>query len=141
MFYPAKKKDVGKRDAGGGESDEWMRTDGHAAGDDVRGMYLGRGRGKPRNARGRGWVGALPDRRMGQIVVGPQQMQNVTATGRKDGGAAMGKSGDDGDSAIVSDGERERPPHPPIRQRLLASTATTSYPPRDIYLPLYENKL
>ena len=37
--------------------------------------------------------------------------------------------------------EREKPPHPPIRQRLLASTATTSYPPRDIYLPLYENKL
>ena len=112
MFYPTKKKDVGKRDAGGGESDEWMRTDGHAAGDDVRGMYLGRGRGKPRNARGRGWVGALPDRRMGQIVVGPQQMQNVTATGRKDGGAAMGKSGDDGDSAIVSDGERGHRTHP-----------------------------
>ena len=71
------------------------------------------GRGKPRNARGRGWVGALPDRRrMGQIVVGPQQMQNVTATGRKDGGAAMGKSGDDGDSAIVSDGERGHRTHP-----------------------------
>ena len=44
LFYPAKKKDDGKRDAGGGESDEWMRTEGHAAGDDVRGMYLGRGR-------------------------------------------------------------------------------------------------
>ena len=117
----SKKRDVGKRDAGGGESDEWMRTDGHAAGDDVRGMYLGRGRGKPRNARGRGWVGALPDRRrMGQIVVGPQQMQNVTATGRKDGGAAMGKSGDDGDSAIVSDGEREAtaPTHPPALARV-----------------------
>ena len=71
------------------------------------------GRGKPRNARGRGWVGALP-------VVGPQQMQNVTATGRKDGGAAMGKSGDDGDSAIVSDGEREAtaPTHPPALARV-----------------------
>ena len=95
------------------------------------------GRGKPRNARGRGWVGALPDRRMGQIVVGPQQMQNVTAAGRKEGGAAMGKSGDDGDSAIVSDGDREA--NPPTR--LLASMATTRYTPRDIYHPLYENKI
>ena len=60
---------------------------------------------------------------MGQIVVvGPQQMQNVTATGRKDGGAATGKSGDDGDSAIVSDGERERDRE---REREREATAPT----------------
>ena len=101
------------------------------------------GRGKPRNARGRGWVGALPDRRMGQIVVGPQQMQNVTATVRRDGRTAEQRWEKAAMTATLqlSLMERERPPHPPIRQRLLASTATTSYPPRDIYLPLYENKL
>ena len=97
------------------------RTDGHAAGDDVRGMYLGRGRAWEAAQCPWPWMGGRSARQAhGADRRWAQQMQNVTATGRKDGGAAMGKSGDDGDSAIVSDGEREAtaPTHPPALARV-----------------------
>ena len=85
------------------------------------------GRGTPRAAsgHGRGWVGALPDRTGAwgrSSSLGRRKCKmSLREDGRKDGrteggrGAAMGKSGDDGDSAIVSDGER--PPHPSAYSR------------------------